>query len=201
MEQMRSVHKYGMTTIDAASTIVKSMELAASVLTQVHEQELNRQGFVENDSSYDNRSYDIMMEEADSFHAPPPNSLDLNANKWDADLHSIAMDEALRNAHNKKVGLSSQLTEEIHPEVYNDELNTFLFEAPKTIEAGSRNKTCVSVVDESLSISSKEEYDKVSQLLLQECKTLTDLGTQLRQQQDRLSSFMSSYLSVDGVNT
>ena len=52
---MRSVHKYGMTTIDAASTIVKSMELAASVLTQVHEQELNRQGFVENDSSYEDK--------------------------------------------------------------------------------------------------------------------------------------------------
>ena len=47
MEQMPTVRKYGMTTIDAASTIVKSMELAASVLTQVHEQELSRQSFVE----------------------------------------------------------------------------------------------------------------------------------------------------------
>ncbi len=141
------------------------------------------------------------MKETDSCYAAHSNSLDLNANTLAADLNQIAMDEALQDAHNKKVALSSQPKEDIHPELYNDEINTFLFEAQKTNEAGDRNKTCVSVVDERLQISSKEDSDKISQLLLQECKTLTNLGTQLRQQQDRLSSFMSAYLSVDGANT
>ena len=200
MEQIPTVRKYGMTTIDAASTIVKSMELAASVLTQVHDQELSRQSFVENG---DTRRHDMKfaMKEADSFYAAHSNSLDLNANTLATDLNQIAMDEALQDAHNKKVALSSQPKEGIHPELYNDELSTLLFEAPKTNEGRDRNKTCVSVVDEMLQTSSKDDSDKISQLLLQECKTLTDLGTQLRQQQHRLSSFMSAYLSVDGANT
>ena len=79
MEQIPTVRKYGMTTIDAASTIVKSMELAASVLTQVHDQELSRQSFVENGDTTKRHDMQFAMKETDSFYAHS-NSLDLNAN-------------------------------------------------------------------------------------------------------------------------
>ena len=177
MEQMSTAHKYGMTTIDAASAIVKSMELATSVLTQAHKQELSRHSLVENGSTYDaNIKFPVGVE---TFDGPTQSYLDLSTDKRENRMYDIA--------------------ESLYAE--RTELNRTVLEASKTSNTGLRNVTGFKLVDESIEILSKSKSDKISQLLLEECKTLTNLGTQLCQQQARLSRFMSTYLSEDGANS
>lgn len=174
---MSTAHKYGMTTIDAASAIVKSMELATSVLTQVHKQELGRQSLVENGSTYD--AYIKFPVEVETFDAPTQNYLDLSTNKRENRMYDIA--------------------ESLHAE--RTELNRTILEASKTSNTVLRKVTGFKLVDESIEILSKSESDKILQLLLEECNTLTNLGAQLRQQQARVSRFMSTYLSEDDAKS